>query len=112
MGTNSEGNPKVYTFRHYDNSTFLPLVLLSNLAPAFAQTKVKGKAFDRLAIIWLENTDYELAASDPNLVWLAKQGISLTNYYGLTHPSQPNYAASLSGRVANKQVKLLVKTGR
>ncbi|KAL7771893.1 hypothetical protein CFE70_001844 [Pyrenophora teres f. teres 0-1] len=97
MYQNSEGNPKVYTFRHYDNSTFLPLVLLSNLASAFAQTKVKGKAFDRLAIIWLENTDYELAASDPNLVWLAKQGISLTNYYGLTHPSQPNYAASLSG---------------
>lgn len=25
---------------------------------------VKGKAFDRLAIIWLENTDYELAVND------------------------------------------------
>lgn len=25
---------------------------------------VKGKAFDRLAIIWLENTDYDLAAGD------------------------------------------------
>lgn len=25
---------------------------------------VKGKAFDRLAIIWLENTDYALAAGD------------------------------------------------
>jgi len=25
---------------------------------------VKGKAFDRLAIIWLENTDYDLASGD------------------------------------------------
>lgn len=25
---------------------------------------VKGKAFDRLAIIWLENTDYTLAVND------------------------------------------------
>lgn len=25
---------------------------------------VKGKAFDRLAIVWLENTDYELAIGD------------------------------------------------
>lgn len=25
---------------------------------------VKGKAFDRLAIIWLENTDYDLALGD------------------------------------------------
>ena len=26
-----------------------------------------------------------------------KSGITLTNYYGLTHPSQPNYIASVSG---------------
>lgn len=25
---------------------------------------VKGKAFDRIAIIWCENTDYDLAAGD------------------------------------------------
>jgi acid phosphatase len=27
-------------------------------------SNVKGKAFDRLAIIWLENTDYDLAIGD------------------------------------------------
>jgi acid phosphatase len=58
---------------------------------------VQGKAFDRFAIIWLENTDYDLAAGDPNLAWLAKKGISLTNYFAVTHPSMPNYAASISG---------------
>ncbi|KAI1768914.1 phosphoesterase-domain-containing protein [Hypoxylon sp. FL1150] len=58
---------------------------------------VKGKAFDRLAIIWLENTDYDLAIGDPNLAWLAQRGITLSNYHALTHPSQPNYIASVGG---------------
>ena len=38
--------------------------LISSLALAATvagQSIVKGKAFDRIAIIWLENTDYELA---------------------------------------------------
>ncbi|KAF2741377.1 phosphoesterase-domain-containing protein [Polyplosphaeria fusca] len=58
---------------------------------------VKGKAFDRFAIIWLENTDYDLAAGDPNLAWLAKKGILLSNHFAVTHPSMPNYAAAISG---------------
>lgn len=37
-------------------------------------TSVKGKAFDRIAIIWLENTDYDKAIGDrkhafPAQVW-------------------------------------------
>ena len=28
---------------------------------------------------------------------MAKQGVLLTNYFGLTHPSQPNYVASVGG---------------
>lgn len=58
---------------------------------------VKGKAFDRLAIIWLENTDYTLAAGDPNLTWLAKKGITLSNQFAVTHPSEPNYVAAIGG---------------
>ena len=75
-------------------------------AQATAVTKsptsnVAGKAFDRIAIIWLENTDYDMAAGDrkslprqargntdvraANLAWLAKQGITLGNYFGVTH---------------------------
>ncbi|KAL5113904.1 hypothetical protein ACEQ8H_008225 [Pleosporales sp. CAS-2024a] len=56
-----------------------------------------GQAFDRLAILWLENTDYALAAGDASLGSLALRGIRLTNYFAVTHPSQANYAASLSG---------------
>lgn len=73
------------------------LAFLATLSPVSGDTKVKGKAFDRIVIIWLENTDYDLAAGDPNLAWLAKKGLSLTNYFAVTHPSMPNYAASISG---------------
>ncbi|KAG6914513.1 hypothetical protein DXG01_016845 [Tephrocybe rancida] len=58
---------------------------------------VKGKVFDRLITIWLENTDFNAAAADPNLKALAKQGLTLTNYFALTHPSEPNYVASVGG---------------
>jgi len=60
-------------------------------------SNVPGKAFNRIVIIWLENTDYAKAAGDPNLAWLAKQGITLENYFALTHPSEPNYVSSVSG---------------
>jgi acid phosphatase len=38
-----------------------------------------------------------LAAADPNLQYLATQGILLTNYYAVTHPSEPNYCAVVAG---------------
>jgi acid phosphatase len=38
-----------------------------------------------------------LAAGDPNLQYLASQGILLTNFYAVTHPSEPNYCAVVAG---------------
>lgn len=32
-----------------------------------------------------------------NLAFFAKKGITLENYYGVTHPSEPNYAAAIAG---------------
>ncbi|QIW97241.1 hypothetical protein AMS68_002759 [Peltaster fructicola] len=58
---------------------------------------VDGAVFDRFVTIWLENTDYDKAAADPDLAWLAQKGITLSNYYGVTHPSEPNYVASIGG---------------
>jgi len=58
---------------------------------------VKGKAFDRIAIIWLENTDYTDALNDANLQYFAQQGILLTQSYAATHPSEPNYMAAVGG---------------
>ncbi|KAG1889282.1 phosphoesterase family-domain-containing protein [Suillus subluteus] len=58
---------------------------------------VSGKVFDRFIQIWLENTDFASAASQPVFQTLAAQGITLTGYYGVTHPSEPNYLAAVGG---------------
>jgi acid phosphatase len=57
---------------------------------------VEGKVFNRLIHIWLENTDYKNAATS-ELSMLAKDGILLTNYVAVTHPSEPNYLAAVAG---------------
>lgn len=90
-------------------------------APTAAPKKkiVPGKDFDRIVIVVFENQDYEDAAADPYYSTLAERhdgnnclythvqhnvigssssfsfllGIQLTNYFGLTHPSQPNYVS-------------------
>ncbi|KAL2126071.1 hypothetical protein VTI74DRAFT_1757 [Chaetomium olivicolor] len=49
--------------------------------PQSAGSHVAGKAFDRIIQIWLENTDFDGAAADPNMQWIASQGILLTNYF-------------------------------
>ncbi|KAH7370765.1 acid phosphatase [Rhexocercosporidium sp. MPI-PUGE-AT-0058] len=60
-------------------------------------SKVKGKSFDRYVSIWFENTDYDMAAGDPNFQFFAKKGITLTQNYAVTHPSEPNYMAAVGG---------------
>ena len=67
------------------------------LATAAAATYVPGRAFDRFITIWLENQDFESVDRNNDIDVLTKQGILLTQYYGLTHPSQPNYLASVAG---------------
>ncbi|KAK3311829.1 phosphoesterase family-domain-containing protein [Apodospora peruviana] len=57
-------------------------------------SNVVGKTFDRFVQIFLENQDYSAAIANSNLAYLATQGISLTQYYGVTHPSQPNYVGA------------------
>ncbi|SNX87335.1 related to acid phosphatase [Melanopsichium pennsylvanicum] len=58
---------------------------------------VPGKAFDRVIQIWLENTDYEAAISTPAMQALIPEGVLFDNYYAVTHPSEPNYIASVAG---------------
>ena len=85
------------------------------VAPVVVATAayVPGKAFDRFFTIWLENQvrtprlavcspltvrqDFAKVVTDADIVDLKAQGILLTGYHGLTHPSQPNYIASVAG---------------
>ncbi|KAL3486349.1 acid phosphatase [Aspergillus germanicus] len=65
--------------------------------PESPVSNVQGLAFDRFYQLWMENTNYGDAAADKNMQWLASQGILLTNYFGVTHPSMPNYCAAVGG---------------
>ncbi|KAI9832440.1 MAG: hypothetical protein M1826_001764 [Phylliscum demangeonii] len=58
---------------------------------------VPGKAFDRFITIWLENQDYLKVAANADIKHLSSQGVLLTGYYGVSHPSEPNYIASIGG---------------
>ena len=55
---------------------------------------------DRAFIIVLENHSAKSVVGDPNapyITQLANTYGQATNYYGVTHPSQPNYIAATSG---------------
>lgn len=69
----------------------------SNATTNHFTSDVEGAAFKRMVVIWLENTDYDKAAGAEDMQWLAEQGITLDNYWGVTHPSEPNYMASVGG---------------
>jgi len=44
-----------------------------------------------------ENQPYELVNIDPYFSYYATQGRLLTNYFAITHPSQPNYWSQIAG---------------
>ncbi|OGM45150.1 acid phosphatase, partial [Aspergillus bombycis] len=69
----------------------------ATVLPHSPVSNVKGLAFNRFVSIWLENTDFESAANDPHLSKLAEKGLLLTNYWAITHPSEPNYCAFAGG---------------
>ena len=55
---------------------------------------------DRAFIIVLENHSEKSVIGDPNVPYitsLAKQYGQAANYYGVTHPSEPNYIAMIGG---------------
>jgi acid phosphatase len=48
-------------------------------------------------IIVLENNSLQTVLAVPYFSALAKRGALLTNYHGVTHPSEPNYIAMIAG---------------
>ena len=60
----------------------------------------EGVALDRVFIIVLENHSEHSVIGDPNapfITSLAQTYGEATNYFGVTHPSEPNYVAMISG---------------
>jgi hypothetical protein len=61
------------------------------------------KNFKHIFVIMMENTGIEALQGNPNAPWInqAMQTYGVAgNYYGVTHPSQPNYIASTAGTTA------------
>jgi hypothetical protein len=59
-----------------------------------------GVRLDRVFIIVLENHSEHAVIGDPNapfITSLAQQYGEASNYFGVTHPSEPNYVAMISG---------------
>ncbi|KAI1617053.1 acid phosphatase [Exophiala viscosa] len=69
----------------------------ATVKPVTPVSNVEGASFKRFYQVWLENIDYQSAMGDPNMAWLASQGITLSNYFATTHPSEPNYCAAAGG---------------
>jgi hypothetical protein len=73
-------------------------------ASATAATSRSGEhaAVKRIFVIMLENHSQSTVIGDPNAPYitsLAHTYGEATNYYGVTHPSQPNYVAAITGRL-------------
>jgi phospholipase C len=56
-----------------------------------------GRAFDRVFIIMFENELESAVLLDEYMRDLQARGARLSDYHGVTHPSQPNYIAAVAG---------------
>ncbi|KAG0172521.1 hypothetical protein DFQ28_010626 [Apophysomyces sp. BC1034] len=97
-------------------STLALVSCLTALATALPVKRalVPGKHFDRVMIIIFENQDYDTAHGDPYYGTLAEKhnGVVLSNYMSLTHPSQPNYIGLISGSLEGVFSDLQVNINR
>src|SRR5215471_9839292 len=53
--------------------------------------------FDRIVIIMLENQLVDAVLGNAFMKQLAGRGTFLSNSFGIMHPSQPNYIATIAG---------------
>ncbi|HLJ66474.1 MAG TPA: alkaline phosphatase family protein [Chloroflexota bacterium] len=80
---------------------FLSLAFaLGLILPQIARAAT-APTFDHIYVIMMENTNYEDVIGNttdaPYINQLAEQYNFAANYYGVTHPSEPNYVASIAG---------------
>jgi phospholipase C len=79
------------------------LVIFTSLTPsplAARDSRSSIKNFQHVFIIMMENTGFDTLIGNPNAPFInaaaANFGMA-SNYFGVTHPSQPNYIAATSG---------------
>jgi phosphatidylinositol-3-phosphatase len=77
------------------------LALVAVAIPRGLQAQLDdSRGFDHVFIIMMENTGYDTLIGNPNAPFInfaaTTTGLA-TNYYGVAHPSQPNYIGATSG---------------
>ncbi|KAF0557662.1 phosphoesterase family-domain-containing protein [Gigaspora margarita] len=75
------------------------VTLLTIFSSGLASAIVAGTYFDRIVAVIFENQDYSKAIKSTYLTSLynSPQGVLLTNYDAVGHPSEPNYVAMIYG---------------
>jgi hypothetical protein len=71
-------------------------------ASAHSSSSGEHAAVQRVFVIMLENHSKSTVIGDVNapfITSLANDYAEATNYYGVTHPSQPNYVAAITGQL-------------
>jgi acid phosphatase len=68
-------------------------LLAACLAPAAARAAEGVPAFDHVLVVVMENHAYNTVRVLPYTASLISQNTAMSNSYGVSHPSQPNYLA-------------------
>jgi acid phosphatase len=79
---------------------FATFATLATLIWTAAQTQsVRGKKFQQWGVLILENVDYSEAESNPTFQRIHNKNSNrlLSQYHAVSHPSLPNYIASIAG---------------
>lgn len=96
--------PRTWLVTALATAAAVPLVVATAAAAAsptdHPASHRQGPALDRVFVIMLENHSKSSVIDDPNAPYLTSLAHSYgmaDNYYGVTHPSMPNYLASIAG---------------
>ncbi len=95
----SQGSPRVLRWM-----ALLFLAMLALFIPqvlhAQASQAATLKKYQHVFVIMMENTSYASLIGNPNAPWINSAATTFglaTSYFGVAHPSQPNYIAATSG---------------
>src|SRR5689334_9673239 len=71
----------------------LPILTLSRATRSATEERQVVPSLDRVIVVIMENKSYNVARIQPYTAELLNQGVTFTQSYAVTHPSQPNYMA-------------------